>query len=342
MEKETNSFKLGLFITIGIALIVISIYFIGKQQNMFQRTFTANAIFKDIKGLQVGNNVQFSGINVGTVSKITIKNEAEVKVTMVIRENVRKFLKQDAKATIKTEGLMGNKVVSLLPGTTNKPIIKEGYTFETIKPIEIDDILNELDKASRNTTLVTQNLSEITEKINEGKGVFGKLFTDTSFTKNLDHISQNTAKLTHNMSQITKKINKEKGVIGKLLSDTSWAKNFDTTSKSLKESALRLSTITQSFAQEEGVIGKLFLDTTFVSNLSKTSKHLRSLSQNVEDISTKVNTGEGVLNQLLEDSALVDSLRNSLHNINYGAKEIGEASEALRKSWFLRTFGSDQ
>ncbi len=336
MKNENNTLKLGLFVTIGIILLVIAIYSMGKQQNLFGKTIKAHAIYKDVKGLQIGNNVQFTGINIGTVTDIKILTDAEVKVTFVIQEHVKKFLKCDAKATIKTEGLMGNKVLSIIPGTENKQIIKEGHIFKTIPPIEIDDILTELNEASKNTTQVTHNLSEITNKINKGKGIFGKLFTDTLFTNNLENISQNTSTLTYNVVQITRKINNQKGLLGRLLADTSWAKEFDTTSKHIKEAGMYFAEIAKNINTGKGVFGKLFIDTTFVSNMAQTGENIKNLTENINTITKKINQGEGFMNTILMDTTLADSLKQSIENINYGAKELGRASEAIRNTWLIK------
>ncbi|MFW6248169.1 MAG: MlaD family protein [Bacteroidota bacterium] len=336
MKKERSTLKLGLFVTIGVILLAITVYSMGKQQNIFGKTITAHAIFKDVKGLQVGNNVQFSGINVGSVTDIEILMDAEVKVTFVIRKHVKKFLKRDAKATIKTEGLMGSNVLSLIPGTKNKQIIKEGHIFETIPPIEIDDILTELNEASKNTTQVTYNLSEITNKINMGKGIFGKLFTDTLFTNNLENISKNTSVLTYNVAQITRKINNQEGLLGRLLADTAWAKEFDTTSKQIKETGMHFAEISKNINKGKGIFGKLFIDTNLINNIAQTGENLKILTTNLNAITEKINQGEGFMNTILMDTTLADSMKQSIENINYGAKELGRASEAIRNTWLIK------
>ena len=84
---------------------------------MFSSTFQISGIFKDISGLQVGNNVRFSGINVGVVEDIQQVTDSTVKVDMQIDEHTRKFMKKNAKAIIGSDGLMGNKIISILPGS---------------------------------------------------------------------------------------------------------------------------------------------------------------------------------------------------------------------------------
>ena len=74
MESHSQKFKvrLGLFVAGGLALFVLAIFIIGRQKNLFNPVFKLTSSFYNISGLQVGNNVRFSGINVGTVDAITI------------------------------------------------------------------------------------------------------------------------------------------------------------------------------------------------------------------------------------------------------------------------------
>ena len=65
MKKNTNyTWKLGMFVILGLVIFIITIYFIGSNKNLFGSTFRLKAHFKNVSGLKEGNNVRFSGINV--------------------------------------------------------------------------------------------------------------------------------------------------------------------------------------------------------------------------------------------------------------------------------------
>src|SRR5690242_14400411 len=99
MKKETgNRIRLGVFVTAGIVLLFIAIYYIGQRQRLFANTFSIRGIFEDVNGLQPGNNVRFAGINVGTVESIEIISDTSVIVTMIIDKPTKKFIKTDSKA----------------------------------------------------------------------------------------------------------------------------------------------------------------------------------------------------------------------------------------------------
>src|SRR5436190_20177628 len=104
MKKDTGfTWKLGMFVVIAILLFVVTIYFVGKQKNLFGSTLHLKAQFKTVSGLKEGNNVRFSGINVGTINDIEL-TDSFVLVDLVIKKEVQDFIKTDATASIGSDG----------------------------------------------------------------------------------------------------------------------------------------------------------------------------------------------------------------------------------------------
>lgn len=187
MQKSTgNKIRLGLFVSIGMTLFIIGIYLIGKRQQLFSNTFHISSVFKNINGLQVGNNVRFSGINVGIIDNIEQITDTTVRVDMQINEDTRLFIKKNAKAIIGSDGLMGSKIVSIIPGTAGKQIISNNDVIASVQAVDMDEILLTIKVTSDNAANITADLATIMKNIKEGKGTIGKLFMDTVFAKNID------------------------------------------------------------------------------------------------------------------------------------------------------------
>ncbi len=202
MEKTIgNKIKLGIFVVIGILLFMTGIYFIGQKQQLFSSTFQISAIFKDISGLQVGNNVRFSGINIGIIKNIDQITDSTVKVEMQIDEGSRKFIKKNAKAIVGSDGLMGNKIIQLIPGSVGQSEIEHNDIIETVLPVTMDDILIKIKVTADNAAIITHDLAAIMENIRNGKGTIGKLFMDTVFAKNLDQSIRNIKNGTKGFEQ---------------------------------------------------------------------------------------------------------------------------------------------
>lgn len=207
MKKFTiNKIKLGVFITIGIAVFIAGIYFIGERQQLFRSTFSISGVFKDVGGLQAGSNIRFAGINVGTIENINLLSDTSVVVTMMIDENVRKFIKKDAVGSIGSEGLMGNKILIIIPGTGGKAAIENNNYITTVQPLNIDDILASLNKTINNASEITNDLALIMTNVKSGKGTIGRLLMDQSLSQNFDsavvNLKTGSAELKFLMSDI--------------------------------------------------------------------------------------------------------------------------------------------
>jgi phospholipid/cholesterol/gamma-HCH transport system substrate-binding protein len=226
MKKNTSSkIRLGIFITLGLAVFIVGIYFIGSQQHLFSKTFRLSGVFRDVSGLQAGNNVRFSGINVGTVDNINVVSDSSVRVEIRIEESTRKFIKKDAVASIGSEGLMGNKVLIINPGTGGKEEIENNDTVQTLQPINFDDILTSLKTTIDKTSNITGDVSKIISTMQSGKGTMGRLLMDQSLAQNID---SSVVNLKQGSEQLKILMDDLKG---------SFAQNMDSTMVNLKEGA---------------------------------------------------------------------------------------------------------
>lgn len=202
MKKDKNfKVRLGVFIVVGILLFIGGIYYIGRNQNLFTKSFQLKAVFHNVGGLQVGNNIRFSGINIGTVDEIEILNDTSVLVNLLLEERVRPFVKTNASVVIGSEGLMGNKIINVIPGTPGFKPVEDNDTLTTIKPLDIDDILKSVKATADNAQVLTGDLAYLTTNIREGKGMVGKLFSDTVFAKNIDRTIVNLKKGSKGLSE---------------------------------------------------------------------------------------------------------------------------------------------
>jgi phospholipid/cholesterol/gamma-HCH transport system substrate-binding protein len=204
MNKESGtSWKLGMFVLIGLIAFMATVYYVGKQKNLFGSTFHLNSHFKNVSGLEVGNNVLFSGINVGTVSEIRLITDTSVVVRLLIKKDVQQFIKSDAMASIGSDGLMGDKVLVISAGISSKKIVQDNATITSIKAIEMDEIMRSIKTTMDNASIITEELAEFTYKMNNGHGALSKLMTDEKFansmTKTLTNLQTGSKGLSENM-----------------------------------------------------------------------------------------------------------------------------------------------
>ena len=200
-HKEKFKIRLGMFIAGGLALFVISVFIIGKQKNLFNPVFKVSARFSNVSGLQVGNNIRFSGINVGIVDNITIINDSTVRVDMLIRKEVRQFIKSDCVASIGSEGLIGDRLLMIGEGSTDSPMVKIGQELPSDEPVETDAIMASLKVTAGHAEVISEQLAEIVYKVNNGHGILSKLIQDSSMALNLDQTMLNLNRSTKGLDE---------------------------------------------------------------------------------------------------------------------------------------------
>lgn len=205
MDKHTPKFKarLGLFIAGGLGLFIIAIFIIGKQKNLFNPVYKLTTTFYNVSGLQVGCTIRFSGINVGTVDNITIINDSTVKVDLLIKKDIQRFIKSDSEAGIGTSGIIGDRVLIITQGSTDSPLAKDGQYIKSKEPTETDAIMKSLQVTADNAAIISNQLAEIMIKINRGKGTLGRLIKDTTIAANISqtivNLKQSSKGLDENM-----------------------------------------------------------------------------------------------------------------------------------------------
>lgn len=311
MEKTTSQkIRLGLFVIMGLTIFVLAVYFIGNKQQMFGKTENLRAVFNNVGGLQLGNNVRYSGINVGTVQSITMINDTAVNVDMIIDKEIFKNIKKNAIATIGSDGLVGSMIINIFPGKGSADPVSPNDIIKSFNRIRTDDMLTTLNTTNENAALLTADLLKITKEITQGKGTVGLLINDT--------VMANDLKKTMHYLRITG-------------SQTS-------------QSVEKLNQIITSLGQSNNVVGVL-RDTavankikSITTNLDNSSKEINKVVDNLNATIINIKDGKGAINYLSNDPKLVKKIDSTMTNINEASFRLNENLEALKHNFFFKGY----
>jgi phospholipid/cholesterol/gamma-HCH transport system substrate-binding protein len=182
----SQKLKTGLFVLCGFVLLFLAIFLIGNQKNLFKKTFYVQVKYKNVSGLQVGNFVRLTGINVGTVSDIQILNDSTVKVKLALQNSVHKFIKTDAIANIASDGLMGDKIIQIIHGSDSSAVIQDNGYLHSQDPVEMSTLLAKMTIIADNAAVLTDHLAKIVSKVNNGQGSLGRLLNNDNLARNLE------------------------------------------------------------------------------------------------------------------------------------------------------------
>ncbi len=275
MKNATPAFKarLGMFIAVGLAIFVILIFYIGKQQHLFNPVFKVTTNFQNVSGLLVGNNVRYSGINVGIVDNIAIINDSTVQVSFLVRRDVQDFIKADSKAGIGSDGIIGDRVLIITQGTTAAPTVQDGQHILSKEPIETDVIMASLQASAASAEIITNQLSEIMINVNSGEGTVGRMIKDETIADNIAQTIDNFKKSSEDFDEIIDVTQQNLFEFMEKLQET--AAKTEIASQELGEIMTKINS-------GEGTIGALINDTTMAANLNETIINLRSSSHSLD------------------------------------------------------------
>ncbi|NWF87870.1 MAG: MCE family protein [Ignavibacteriaceae bacterium] len=287
MLKDLSGAKLGIFIFIGSTLLVLGIFLLGNKESLFRPTFTVKAYFKNIEGLRNGAPVRLGGIDVGSVKDIKIVQDTtgRVEVSMRLHNEIQRFIKKDTKASIETEGLVGNKVVVLQIGSASADPIGDGGIIQAKDPLGFGAVIDETQGIMSYTKEMTKNLAEIVAKINEGQGTIGKILTDE---KLYNQATELTKRADQSLYAVIVELEKVSEIFKGLGSGVS------TVISNVNKVVTEIDTVINGVSKGRGLLGQVLVEgsrydsmfTSTMSEIQKTSFEARiaasRLSENME------------------------------------------------------------
>jgi phospholipid/cholesterol/gamma-HCH transport system substrate-binding protein len=313
-SKTGDHIKLGLFVLAGSALLVVGLYMLGSERNLFRSTVEVSTNFHNAGGLRPGNNVRYAGINVGTVEEVSILNDTTVLVTMAIREQDAGYIRDNAIASLGTDGLMGNKLVNIGPGEGRGNAIVDGTVLGSSVPLDTDQMMRTLDRTNLNMAAITDDLKELSARLTRPGGLVhmlsdSVLATDmrnsiTDLQRSVDHVRAATA----NVDLMLADVKGGKGVLGMLVSDP---------------------------ATEQQVRDGL-------AAMQRMADTLAHASAQVDRFAGSLNTPGGMAYTMAHDTAAAGDVRRTMANLEKSSATLEENLRALQRNWFFRKYFKEQ
>ncbi|NLI71490.1 MAG: MCE family protein [Bacteroidales bacterium] len=305
MKNETNkALRVGIMVFTALAIFVIIIYLIGRKDNPFSPKTQITTSFNDIRGVVAGNNVRYSGINVGKVNKIEITSDSTVILKLGIVKEYAQFIYKDALVEINQDGLMGNKLLNIIGGSASAGKIEDGSHLKGKEGIDIEGMLGEAREILVQTNDAVITLKSIAQKIDTGEGDLAKLVNDNTLTTELNTVTKKLNSTLANVDQITQKINSGQGDLARLINGNELTNNTYSVLGNLNEAADKTSQI--------------------ASDLAVTTN--------------SINSGEGTVNMLLNDKKTALKIDTTINKVQSTLDEFDKTAKAIQDSWIIRWF----
>ncbi|HUB60252.1 MAG TPA: MlaD family protein [Puia sp.] len=313
-RQYSSNIKLGALVISGLVIFIFTLYVIGKNENFFGSSFELRVRFSNVSGLIAGDNIRFAGIQAGTVKKIAVIDDSTIEVTMTVEEKMQPYIRKNAQAAIGTEGLMGNKVVNILPVPGNAPLVTAGDLLGTKPASGTDELLTSLARTGNNIEQISEDLKSTIRRVNNSTALWTTL--------NDEGLSRQIKITLDNIRQASEHANRMTADLQSVMADMKAGK---------------------------GAAGLLLRDTTLAGNLARAVEHVRAagektdqltdeLNRTIADIHRQIDDGHGTIHSLLQDPALAEKLNATIDNIRQGSEAFSQDMEALKHNFLLRGY----
>ena len=282
-----SELKVGVLTIIAVAIAAFLIFSLTGTKGFSWQRYSLKTKFTNVAGLASGSPVRIAGVEVGTVTAVTLRG-TDVDVTFQVNERNRPLITDKSVARLGSVSLLGQSAVDISPASSGTPLPDWGYVPQG-RPVAVMSDMT--DSASQSI----QELTAMLHDLRQGQGTAGKLLTDEQLYAELN-------RLVGSVSALTDGIKQGKGSLGKLLSDPASA-------NALEASLKNLETVTKQIAAGDGSIGKLLTDDTLARSLTSTTTNLDALV-------AKLNNGEGTAGKLMTDPALFNRLNSVTERLN--------------------------
>ncbi|MFB3854526.1 MAG: MlaD family protein [Vicinamibacterales bacterium] len=288
--------KIGILTVTALSLAATVVFMLSSEGGFFWQRYSLKTRFPNVAGLVTGSPVRLAGIEVGSVTSITLTG-AEAEVVYEVLTRYREQVTNRSRATLGTVSLLGQGTVDITPAPGGTPVPEWGYVPAGSPVVQVSDVTA---SASQGLTAAARLLNDV----REGRGTIGRLFTDEALYRELRRFAEAAR-------DVAAGLNQGKGTVGRLLSDPEVYAD-------LESAMANLEAITAKIGAGEGSLGRLVHDEEFGRSLTASVDAL-------ESIAAKIDRGEGTLGRLANDTALYDRLSNVAERLENVTGSLAES-----------------
>lgn len=303
--------RVGIFLIIVLAMGTTALVLIGRSGNVFGERYQLVTLVRSAAGLVPGAEVQLAGQAVGQVDRVVLippedrpESGQAVALWLNVRVSVQSQIREDSRAQVRTQGLLGDRLIDIRPGSAGARILQDGDTLHAASSVDFDALIAEGSEAVGDLVEITSNLAELTRGVLEGEGTMGRLVTDAALYDRL-------VSLAGSMDTLVAAAADADGPVMRMLEDESLY-------LSIRSTLTSLDSVAAGVARGEGSLGRMLTTDSLYAALLGSVTRMDSLLVNLE-------SGEGAMGRLFTDPGLYEELLKTV-------VDFGSLLEAVREN----------
>ncbi len=334
MENTTSSAaRVGFLLFVATLLVIGGVYLVGDGGGLLADYTRFRALFPSASGLRTDARVRLSGVQVGKVEAIGFpvrpseEDQNKILVTLAILSDHAPRIRADSFAWIESEGLLGDKSISIRPGDPKAEPIPQGGTLRTMDRSLIAGLVGQ--ELVSNTSDLLENMITLIREINAGKGTLGQLITNPQLYENLDRflatLTTTTAEvegIAKDMKGLVAEIRSQKGTLGKLILSEKYASEFTGAVESANRLIGSLAKVVEPIEKGEGSIGKLIKEETLHRSLVEATNKLAAAADRLDAALKAMADNRSAAGRFLVDREMGENFDRLIARLEGGSREL--------------------
>ncbi|MGH7504292.1 MAG: MlaD family protein [Longimicrobiales bacterium] len=289
---------------IAALLLAYGAYRVGKVFDVFSSRYQVVTLVPSVLGLREGAPVTLAGQRIGQVDEIAFipvgqkTGDDNLRVTLAIAQEVREQIRTDSHAFLRTQGLLGDKFVDIVPGSPGAAILQPGDTLPSGETVDLEQFLTRAATALDATSVIVSELQALTEGVARGEGTVGALLRD-------DELYARMVATTGALQQTLRQINSAEGTLGRLMRDPAL---YDR----LTAAVGRVDSLGGALMNGDGTLARLFRSDTVYTALVGAAASADTAMEGVQSIVAQLENGDGTMQQLMRDPQLYEAFLKAI------------------------------
>jgi phospholipid/cholesterol/gamma-HCH transport system substrate-binding protein len=306
--------RVGLFVLVGLIVVAMGIFYVTGQQGFWTAKYRLKTYLPEVEDLQTGAPVTLDGIGIGNVESTSLTphpqdKEHNITVVMRIDRTYHDKIRSDSTASLVTQGALGNRYVSISRGLSGAEIPPWGAIPGKAAP-QIQEVVQRSADVAADLQVLTGNVNEIVQKMNQGHGTIGKLMNDPALFNNLTSMSTKLDAMVTSVQQ-------GNGSVGKLIaSDELYNKVDDTVGK--------IDDAMTAVHDQKGTVGKLVYDPAMAENV-------KGIADKSNAMLADIRAGKGSLGKFVTEDAVYNELKDAATNVKNASAKLNSNEGTLGK-----------
>jgi phospholipid/cholesterol/gamma-HCH transport system substrate-binding protein len=328
--QRASQVRVGLVIIVSLLVLIFATYQVGRLFDVFASRYPLVMLVENSAGLMAGAPVTLAGQRVGQVTEVQFipvherSSSANIRIRLGVNRDVQEQIREDSRATLRTQGLLGDRFIDITPGSPARRILEAGDTIGAEPPLDIEVVLETAARTLDDVQAIAVDLQATTGRLARGEGTMGALLSD-------DRLYERMVAATAELAVLVNTLNHADGTVSRLIHDPAMYERMEV-------ALARLDSVGVAILGGEGTLGRMMVDGSLYEGMLGVVGRADTTLAGVEGFVLELTEADGTVRRLLEDPALYDELLKAIVDVQNLIAAIRDNPREFRPDVRVRVF----